>query len=305
MVERQLIFSEALGCAPIAYPMLESYFAHHNEPLTLFNFDDEEFVNPKPKVLTVVRIGESPESWYPAKSQLKAAYSRGHEGTALLWSTIFSSGVADRYIHLDADNIYLGNVVDEITSALECGFDLVGYRRPYAKAPNILPLWQRLMMFFSTDTIHTFAMGVRISESPNLAARLLLEREIRGFHRFGKIGAVVASLDFFDRTSKRLSPAASKTFFLGEGGGPRRHGLPSEPFFTEQFLNFSAVGSGFSYLQNEPNHVPDHYVLHAKRSFALYNSLFMGLPCDVEPLEAPGLIQRANKLSRETWTLKE
>lgn len=302
--EKTLIFSEALGCAPIAYPMLDSYFAHHKDPLTLFIYDDDAFENPNPELLTLVRVGDSTD-WYPSKSELQDAYSRGHNGTALLWSRIMGSGLAERYIHLDADNIYLGNVVDDINQKLDLGFDVVGYRRPYGKAPNKLASWQRMLNFFATDTVHTFAMGLRMAASSNAEAKLGLEREIRGFHRFGKIGAIVPNLDFFDRVSKRLSPAASRTYFLGEGTRPRRHGFPSEPIFTERFLNFSAVGSGFSYMQHEPNNVPESYVSHAKRSFALYNSLFLGLPCEIDPLEAPDLIQRALKIDRQTWTVEK
>jgi hypothetical protein len=301
MKEKQLIFTEALGCAPIAHPMLDSYFAHHENPLTLFIYDDEDFVNPKPELLTVVRVSDSPEWWYPAKSELKAAYSKGHRGTALLWARIFSSDVADRYIHLDADNIYLGNVVDEINQALDLGYDLVGYRRPYAKAPNKLPLWQKLMMFLSTDTVHTFSMGVRIAATSSLKSTRVLEREMLGFHRFGKLGGIVANLDFFDRTSKRISPFARQTFFLEEGAAPKSFGKPSEDLFKKKFLNFSAVGSGFNFWLNQPDQVPESYVMHAKKSFALYNELFLGLDCHIEPLNSPELVNRASKIDRTTW----
>lgn len=302
MTEKQLIFTGALGCAPIAYPMVDSYFAHHKNPLTLFICDDEDFVNPKPELLTVVRVSDSPEWWYPAKSELKAAYSKGHRGTALFWSRIMSSGVADRYIHLDADNIYLGNVVDEINQALDLGHDLVGYRRPYAKAPNELPLWQKLLMSLSTDTVHTFSMGVRIAATSSLKSTRVLEREMLGFHRFGKLGGLLPSLDFFDRTAKRLSPFSRLSYFLGEGSHPKRFGSPSDDVFNLKFLIFSAVGSGYAFIQREPEGVHNSYVEAAKSSYALYNELFLGLPCEVSPRKDRGVLERAGRIDRLTWT---
>ena len=297
---RPFIFSEALGCAPIAGPMLESYFAHHDQPLTLFLFDDDYFVNNYPSKVSVVRIGDQSESLFPSKPELKQAFQMGHSGTALLWASILDSGIADSYVHLDADNIYLGNVLDEILDRVRT-FNLVGYRRPYAKAPNVLPFWQRVQMKFATDTVHTFAMGVRPLSKHLRMTRGALEKEIGGFHRFGRFGAIIPNLDFFDRTAKRLSPFAGKTHFLEEGSELKRWGLPSQRFYDHKVLSISAVGSGYAFSIRTPDGVPESYVKYALSSWALYNSLFLGMPCSIAPLDAPELVARASQIDRKTW----
>jgi hypothetical protein len=284
--------------------MLRSYFAHHNIPLKIFLYDDDEFINEFPDMLEVIQITDNPHSYLPSKSALKLAFKEGHKGTALLWASIFSSSVASSFIHLDADNIYLENVVDEIVEKLD-SHALVGFRRPYALAPNMLPLWQRIHLRFATDTVHTFAMGVKLEGKKHKGDNESLAREIRGFHRFGRVGAIIPNLDFFDRTAKRISPFASGTWFLGEGNYPRRFGSDSGPLFVSKLLEFSAVGSGYSFCVNEPEGVSSSYVLHAKRSYAIYNKLFLGLPCDVEVEVPEGLARRVSRIDSDSWKITE
>jgi hypothetical protein len=270
----------------------------------MFIYDDDDFTNEFPEKLEVIRVTNNPHPYLPSKSDLKLAFMEGHKGTALLWASIFSSGVTTSFIHLDADNIYLGNVVDEIMEKLD-SHSLIGFRRPYALAPNKLPLWQRIHLRFATDTVHTFAMGVKFEREKYAEIGEPLAREIRGFHRLGRVGAIVPNLDFFDRTAKRVSRFARKTWFLGEGTKPRRFGSDSGPLFVSKLLEFSAVGSGYSFCVNEPEGVSSSYVLHAKRSYAIYNKLFLGLPCDVEVDVPEGLAQRVSRIDTDGWKIIE
>jgi hypothetical protein len=59
-------------------------------------------------------------------------YTKGHKGTALLWEYIINSRDEDILIHLDSDNIFLADVIEDLIQAIEVeGHDLAGSRRPY------------------------------------------------------------------------------------------------------------------------------------------------------------------------------
>jgi hypothetical protein len=148
-------------------------------------------------------------------------------------------------------------------------------------------------------------MGVRLEGKNDECDREFLTREIQGFHRHGPVGAFIPNLDFFDRSAKRISPFAKRTWFLGEGTSPRRFGSDSGPIFISKLLEFSAVGSGYSFCVEEPEGVSSSYVLHAKRSFAIYNKLFLGLPCAVEADVPASLARRVSQIDIDSWKIVE
>lgn len=255
--------------------------------------------------MTLVRIGSKEARGFSSKNDYLEAFKRGHSGTARLWSEIVREySDYDAFVHLDGDNIYVGNVVTEILAKLRT-HDFVGFRRPYFRHPAKLPIWMRALFFFRSDTVHTFAFGFRRSA---IATKLehLAER-IRGVHPIGRLSWFLPALDFFDRVVHEAGPGKTLSF-LGEGvRAGRFRGQPSQPYFENLVLSFSAVGSGYSYLFHGAQGVPEDYLHYAKSSFALFNLHFLGLelPEDLEPLQSADLEERLANLDRQTWRILE
>ena len=65
---------------------------------------------------------------------LEIGFSKGHLGTAQLWSYIIQNRKETYLIHFDSDSIILGNIIDEMISKSE-KYDLIGPVRNYKNNP--------------------------------------------------------------------------------------------------------------------------------------------------------------------------
>ena len=301
--KKNFVWTEAMGCAPVLAPSLESFLRHHKQPINVFMFDDDEFTNPNPERVFEIRVPRDGYLSSLSGKELAENYLLGHAGTARLWAWIFSSVSGNSLIHLDGDNIYVGNVLDELELELEASV-IAGYRRPQFRHPAPMPLWQRLLLFFARDTVHTFAFGVQTKViqgfSENQISSLILGRGVPRFK-----SGLAPVVDFFDRACLEFG-AGHEIGFMGElTASHAKRGAPSNGLFARKVLSFSAVGSGYSFLTRGHEGVPLSYVNHAMASFALYASEFMvGQFSTPEPLDSPELASQLARLNKRDWVLE-
>lgn len=300
--KHNFVWTEAMGCAPILGPSIASFLAHHPQPLNVFLFDDDVFVNPDPKRVFELRVPRIGHFLDLSGAEVEEMYKRGHAGTATLWAWILSQIDANSLIHLDGDNIYVGNVLDELESKLESS-QIVGYRRPQFRHPAPMPWWQRLLLFFARDTVHTFAFGVQKVVTDGLSRDQIFRLVMgKGVPRI-KSG-LVPVVDFFDRACLEFGVNQSIAFLSEEFPSQGKRGLPSNEIFAEKVLSFSAVGSGYSFLTRGHEGVPLTYVNYAIAAFKLYASEFLGGQFDApDVMGSPQLTSQLDRLDKERWVL--
>lgn len=68
--------------------------------------------------------------------EIAAGFDQGHHGTAALWAHLIQTRPERYLVHFDADVIFRGPALDDITDALAAGHSLVGPARPYKHNPN-------------------------------------------------------------------------------------------------------------------------------------------------------------------------
>ena len=301
--KQNFVWTEAMGCAPILGPSIASFLTHHTQPLNVFLFDDDTFVNPDPERVFEFRVPRNGHLLDLSGEEVAEMYKRGHGGTATLWSWILSEIDAASLIHLDGDNIYVGNVLDELETKLESS-KIAGYRRPQFRHPAPLPWWQRLLLFFSRDTVHTFAFGMQKVVTDGLSKDRIFSLVMgKGVPKIKSASAPV--VDFFDRACLELGANKAIAFLGEELPSPRKRGLPSNRRFAEKILSFSAVGSGYSFLTRGHEGVPVSYVTYAMASFGLYASEFLEGQFETpDQLGSPELISQLARLDKDRWVFR-
>lgn len=293
------IWTEALGCGEILPPMLNSFLYHHNHKINVFIYQEDLSYLPRdPRVIPriITNMGNSLLS----REQLEKAFSRGHEGTALLWASIIEQQKNDKLIHLDADSIFLGDVVTELLN-VEGSFTVIGSRRPYRYSKATFGL-RKLQLFFTPDAINThcflFEPNQLSLDLPELKRLILARKRTITEKLFRPV------VDFFDPV----------TFILRKKGGiyymdsesQSRHGDYSRfgPF-ESKMISFSAVGSGSAIYKGKTVVASDSYRKFALASFALYSKYLLKNDLNLETLESSFLIEKLENLDMESWELRE
>ena len=297
---------EALGCGEILPPALLSYVKHHEYPLHVFVYEQDLHHLPQHHLLVPVIISsESNESHHTeifglSEEKLRDAYQLGHNGTALLWSHIINNSEASLLIHLDADTVFLGEVVSKIVDKLSQGFGAVGTRRPYRKSQAKKSLINRILLHFRRDAVNTHCFGFNkemISISPSM-----IQRSINGQGRNRVSQRLFPVIDFFDRVTFNLARSGGIYYLDSEHQG--RHGFHARDGEIEgKMISFAAVGSGCSFHKNPFAKSSPTYKSFALASFALYSKWLLDLELEIEPLDAPFLTDKLSRLNKSTWTL--
>lgn len=300
---QNFVWTEAMGCAPILGPSIASFLAHHSQPIHVFLFDDDNFQNPDPKRVIELRVPRTGHFLELSGAEVSEMYTRGHAGTATLWAWILSHIDARALIHLDGDNIYVGNVLDELEEELQSS-QIVGYRRPQFRHPAPLPWWQRGLLYFSRDTVHTFAFGIQKAATRGISRDHFFSLVMgKGVPRIKS--ALAPVVDFFDRATLELSASGAVAFLGEERPSPKKRGLPSNGLFAQKVLSFSAVGSGYGFLTRGHEGVPMSYVNYAMASFGLYAREFLGEKFDTpEDLVSCELSSQLARLDKDRWVLR-
>jgi hypothetical protein len=307
------IWTEALGCPEILGPSLRSFFAHHNQTLNVVLYEEDLFHNEFGDRVVVHRLPLEESNGLPAASKVKSAYEAGHNGTATLWSALISNQTKpEPMIHLDADNIYLRNILDEIELGLDQGFDIVGFRRAYYRTTAPISELRRLTYRFRGDKVHTLAFGFHPERLAELEDKARM-RLIRGGGRSRIFSLISPNLDYFDGAYDYMISKGGKVLFVGEDSGSNRNTrrMSEEPDLqlSETFLRFDAVGSGcvaYKRLSGDrfTGKPASPYETHAIEQFAAYSKLLLGVDIGVDFAISADLAKQIEGLDLDSWKMK-
>jgi hypothetical protein len=219
-------------------------------------------------------------------------------GTARAWANIIANNHAKYYLHLDADQIFLSNLIDEIVFKLREGFDLVGTRRPYFHRPYRKTGKVAFALDEMPDAVNTDLLGFSRNVMGNLWSPLAVRR-IRG--RRTSLRPVI---DFFDPIFFRALDRGAKVFYLDSGDTAPRGETNFESVYYQSRILFAAVGSGMHFWRNPDAISSPGYKEFALESYSLWHKYMKGSPIGHPTLEAPELEGRLKRLNRREWKLK-
>lgn len=301
------IWVEAVGCGEILPPFIESYLAHHKEAIHVVGYKEDLVNLPQDSRIVKIEISEtrsgtSGEASGLNREEIAAAYQYGHKGTATIWAYLIATRPEQNFIHLDADTIFLDNVLDEIEGKLTQGYSVVGTRRPYRYQKGKSSKRARINFFFSRDCVNTHCFGFKKSDL--LGNQELLRKMIEG-RGFNPIHTrLFPVIDFFDRITFRLARKGSIYYLDSENQG--RHGRHDRFGKTERrMISFAAVGSGSAFYKNSKAVISASYRELAIGSYALFSKYLLNKEIDFPILDSPYLINHLEKLDQSTWTLRE
>lgn len=298
MNEKVFIWTEAYGCGEILPPMVNSFLAHHKNQLNIFatekDFEHLKYIDNE-QIRKISLEHENPR----INKRVRAGYKRGHLGTARLWSYIIRSSNERFFVHLDADTIFVDNVINELLSSLiDNEFAIVGSRRPYkfrtyrlngsgAKVLNQLP-----------DVINTDCFGFDKSYVSTFPT-FILTRRILGKRQLSR-----PIIDFFDPiVFEVIKKGGAINYADSPFDGPSSR-ANKESAFHEKRISFSAVGSGSNFYKNPTSKTSPGYRNYALSSYSLYSHLLLNTELNIPILEDKLIINKIKRLDRTLWKLK-
>jgi len=297
---------EALGCGEILPPALFSYLRHHKHPLRVIVYEEDLHYIPKHELLIPVVVSDhtnssnNGENLGVTEKQLRDAYQLGHNGTALLWSKIITNSRILHCIHLDADTVFLGDVVSEIIQKLDYGYAIVGTRRTYRKSQAAKTTVSKILLYFRRDAVNTHCFGFNkdfISIPPKK-----LQSSINGEGRNRVSQRLLPVIDFFDRITFNL--ARNGEIYYLDSDSQNKWGFKTvNGEIDSKMISFAAVGSGCHFYKNPLVRSSPTYRSFALASYSLYSFWLLGTKLDIEPLDAPLLVQKLSRLNKSNWTL--
>lgn len=299
--ELPFIWMEALGCGELLEAATKSYLAHHSLPLHVFGYPTDLTDLPKNDLIIPVEIGHSLGEFDLTEKILREAYQYGHRGTALLWTKIIRARDENFLIHLDADNIFVGEVLSPILDALAKGSAVAGTRRPYRYRVARGGRFAGFIHFFRRDCVNTHCFG--FNRSIIKLREISIFDFIEGRARNKYTPRVLPIIDFFDRMTFYL--ARKNGIFYLDSDNQNKHGHHSRSGLIEsRLISFSAVGSGIAFYKNKNAVTSPTYKDYAMSSYALYSKYVMGKEIDYPVMESPYLVGLLRRLDKNTWTLK-
>ena len=301
-------FSEAFGCGEILKPMIESYLAHHSGKLHIFGYEEDLIhLQIDPRIVPVV-IDEN-RKFGITSNELKSKYRKGHAGTAFFWSHIFdflrSIGIT-HVVHLDADVIFLGPVVDTLEMKLFQGYGIVGPRRLYRHTRARQKVYERFIHFFWRDAVDTHIIGINLENLPSNVE--LLETMINGSTSNRVFDRLFPIVDFFDRVTFYI--LRKRAIYYIDCLTQKRHLTwlkhQAENSLKNKLIVFSAVGSGCVLSKSGSMDKTHPYSDYALKSFYLFDRYFLsGNPAGKPMLLDKTVEDKLQKLNRTRWVLEE
>lgn len=297
-VKKTYIWTEALGCGEILSPMLSSFLHHNAFPINVFIYEEDlKFLPEDPRIIP--QIISNISGTLPNRAELEQAFARGHEGTALLWAHIIKNEYNRKLIHLDADSIFLGDV---ITPLLEAGtnFAAVGSRRPYRHSTARKKI-RKLHLFFTPDALNTHcflfdpsALHLELSE---------LKRLILAKNRTLAEKIFLPTIDFFDPIVFIIRKKGG-IYYLDSDNQSRHGNYSRYGPFESKMISFAAVGTGSAIYKGKTIVASDSYKKFALASYALYSKFLLRKDLNLDVLDSQFLVERLNQLDMHTWELR-
>lgn len=298
-LDNVFIWTEAYNCGEILNPMIKSYVKHHDYPINIFASEkDFAFIETKSPLLIFQNL-KNTRNLAKIENRILRKYKQGHKGTAELWNHVINNQSERFFLHLDSDTIFLSDVVTELIEAVKLkGFSLAGSRRPYfnrtyRKTGQDGKKLNRLPDVVNTDC---FIFDKRLI---NTWPHFLLKRKIVGRRPIRH-----PVIDFFDPVSFEIIRKGGLVLYMDtpNDGNKSFPNLKSE--FHDKRISFSAVGSGLNFYKNPNTKTSIGYRKFALSSYALYAKWLLNKDIGVQPLDAPEIVSKLNKLNRDHWTLE-
>lgn len=288
------VYTEIVRCGKIGTQAIRSYHTHHTYPLHIFaSEDDIRYIPEHPNNIIHVIDRSSPQY---------AAFSQGHLGTSMLWTSVILTTSDDTYVHFDSDVYFCGDVVCDILKGLE-SYDIVGSFRPYKKNPN-----KREDVRMYPDTVQTYCFGFK-REKITITDPTVLQQMVQGISWKHPV------IDFFDPVTFHMLENGATIHYLDvktiggidENGG-RENGYPENKHFDfgSKIIHFAGVGSGANFhsmnQRGEQIAVPESYVRFGLERYDAYSRIFFGQPilntCSIHITGIQEHIDNANLLHK-------
>ena len=296
--KKLFIWTEAFNCGELLDPFLKSYFAHNYHEINVYAFKNDlekvEFNHPKLILHDLDGVNYKKKNLI---NLLAKAYKKGHLGTAVLWSWLVKTRSENILAHLDADTIFLGNVVEDLEVAISLGYDLAGTRRPYRFRKYRKEGIDGWLLNRRKDCLNTDCFYFNKSKLKRIPFFWLV-RMIRG-RRIGLLPVV----DFFDPIVFYLLKKKRKILYFDSpnSGFYSKNNLNSQ--FDSKRISFTAVGSGINFYKNPEIITSPGYKSFALASYSLYSEYILRKKIPVDPLQDRNLQQKVEKLNIEKWDL--
>lgn len=270
MNQQPYIFTEMVGCAPIANVMIESFFRFHPH-LTLHVYYSQN------EMAAITAI----EKKFPGKLQailippnvLNAFATSGHRGTAKIIASVLQPR-NKRIIHIDSDVVLLQECISHMQQLFDEGYDLIGSRRAYKNNPVGIVVDER-----AQDVVSTYFMGVNTEKISTGIKYDLLENLCQGAANVMDFPV----LDFFDGVSFDILRNGGKVAFLDPelyGGQNEQGNKKTSLNFNlhldagEKLIHFGGVASGYAHLQQKFKSA-ESYTSWAVYRYLLFAELFL------------------------------
>jgi hypothetical protein len=293
------IWTEAFNCGEILEPMLSSYLAHNEYPIHVYA-TEKDFQEAKTKSDLVIFESLNSKSFFgkTLESKILKGYTKGHKGTAILWEHIIHSRNEDILIHLDSDNIFLADVIEDLIQAIEVeGYDLAGSRRPYRSRHYRRDGKDSKQLDARPDTVNTDCFA-------------FTKHKIKRYPRFwlrwkilGRRVSLKPVVDAFDPVTFEIIKQNGKVKYMDSPNAGFHSTANWSSKFLESRISFAAVGSGCNFFKNGYGTVPEHYAKYAISSYSLFASQLLNKDIGISPLINEGITDKLAKLDKKTWKL--
>jgi hypothetical protein len=301
MDRRQIfIWTEAFNCGEILEPMLSSYVKHHNYPINVYATDqDFEGLSVMSPLITFETL-DSKGGFSSIERKILRGYKKGHKGTAILWEYLINEKIGDIYIHLDSDQIFLGDVITDLVRAIKDeGYAIAGSRRAYKNRSYRLGGRDGVRLNQRPDCVNTDCFAFKINKIRRFP-RFWLRRKI-----LGKRISHKPVVDFFDPLTFEIIKKDKKIKYMDSPSEGYSSLINYQSAFMSSRISFAAVGSGCSFFKNGHHNVPEGYWRFALASYSLFAKEFLNKDIGVKPLEDEMLIDKIANLDQSNWVLKE
>lgn len=302
MKSNVFIWTEAFNCGELLTPFLSSYLKHHRQTINVFgSIEDLNMISINAEQIRKHPLSDSnrPEI-IETERRIINGYEKGHVGTSILWAHLIKTRTEQYLLHLDADSIFLGDVLSLFfEDNLYENYKLMGSRRPYLNRTYRKKGIDSFLLNRRPDVVNTDCFLFDRHYVSRWNTRLL-EKRIQG-----KRTSLAPVVDFFDPISFEIMRKKGGSVYYLDSPDLGFHGVTNydSPIF-ERRINFAAVGSGINFYKNPSVNVPEGYRNFALSSYATYAKWVLDLDIGIDPHNDVELITRLKSLDRENWRLR-
>jgi hypothetical protein len=273
---------------------------HHNYPINVYATDqDFEGLSVMSPLITFETL-DSKGGFSSIERKILRGYKKGHKGTAILWEYLINEKIGDIYIHLDSDQIFLGDVVTDLVRAIKDeGYAIAGSRRAYKNRSYRLGGRDGVRLNQRPDCVNTDCFAFKINKIRRYP-RFWLRRKI-----LGRRVSIKPSIDAFDPITFEIIQKGGKIKYMDSPESGFHYYTNLDSKFMKAIISFGAVGSGCNFYKNGHSGIPTGYSSYALSSYSLFAATFLNKEIDIPPLKNEILSIQIARIDKENWILKE